>query len=92
MEAGYIIPIGDSGDILQVAKATMTGLIDRDAPPSWSVTMMKLDRWMQYHSYGSMPPPLQAMEIIRSQAPLSSSMIYGKEKRIDLSPDALSAK
>jgi len=92
---GYIIPLGDSGVLLDVAQDALIGLLatekDKAATPApWSVTVKKLDRWVQYPSYAIIPPPDQAIEIVQNEAPLSSTILDGKGgSRINISPDAM---
>ncbi|SES18562.1 hypothetical protein [Sphingobium sp. YR768] len=93
--AGYVIPLGDSGILLDVSQDSLAGLLtpekDKDASPApWSVTVKRLDRWLQYPSYATLPPPSQAIDIFQKEKPLSSTSIYGKGgTRISISPDAV---
>jgi hypothetical protein len=93
---GYVIPLGDSGILLDVSQDSLASLLtpekDKDsaAPAPWSVTVKRLDRWLQYPSYATLPPPSQAIDIFQKEKPLSSTSIYGKGgTRINISPDAM---
>lgn len=94
-DGGYAIPLGDYGVLMTIGRDSLGGLLapdkDKDsAPPPWSVTVKQLDRWLQYPSYATMPPPTQAFEIFQTEKPVSSTSIYGKGKRhISISPDAM---
>ena len=93
-EGGYLIPLGDSGELLEIGKDWLAGILlgeaaQDDGATPWSVTVMKLDKWVQYPSYDAMPPPTQAVEIVQSENPLSTTSVYGKGNMISLSPDAM---
>lgn len=93
-EGGYLIPLGDSGELLDIGKDSLAGILlgeaaQDDGATPWSVTVMKLDKWVQYPSYDAMPPPTQAVEIVQSENPLSTTSVYGKGNMISLSPDAM---
>jgi hypothetical protein len=90
-EGSYAIPLGDSGTMLAITRNTLTALLggkDEGSAP-WTVTVRKLDQWLQYPSYASAPPPAQAIEIVQSEKPLSATSVYGKQSQISLSPDAV---
>jgi hypothetical protein len=90
-EGSYAIPLGDSGTMLVIARDTLTALLggkDESSAP-WTITVRKLDQWLQYPSYASAPPPAQAIEIVQSEKPLSTTSVYGKQSQISLSPDAV---
>lgn len=94
-DGGYIIPLGDSGIVLDVGQNSLASLLNiekgQDAPSApWTVTVKTLDRWEQYPSYATMPPPTQAIDIIQQEKPLSSTSVYGKGgTRISISPEAM---
>ncbi|MDO7836256.1 hypothetical protein Q4610_14495 [Sphingobium sp. HBC34] len=94
-DAGYVIPLGDSGVLLDVGRDSLSGLLtpdkDKDASPTpWLVMVKRLDRWLQYPSYVTLPPPAQAIDIFQKEKPLSATSIYGKGgTRISISPDAM---
>ena len=92
-EDGYLIPLGDSGELLVVERDTLSGLLlGSNGPAPWSLTVKKHDKWLQYASYDAMPPPAQAILAVQSEHPVSVTTVYGKDNSITFSPDAIRDK
>jgi len=92
-EDGYVIPLGDSGELLVVERDSLSGLLlGSKGHMPWSLTVKKHDKWLQYASYDAMPPPTQAILAVQSEHPVSVTTVYGKENSVTLSPDAIKDK
>ncbi|MFY9349963.1 MAG: hypothetical protein WBL20_05820 [Sphingobium sp.] len=92
-DGGYIIPLGDSGVLIDITRDPVVGLLAKEAgagkPTPFGVTVMKHDRWEQYPNYATMPAPMQAVQIVQSETPLSTTSMLGKGSQITIASDAL---
>lgn len=89
---GYVMAIGDSGTLLSVrndpdsavVSAELAGGTSEEAPAFFRVTVMTPQQWEQFPAFAQLPPPVQAMEVVRQSRPLSVTKILGKGTQVIL--------
>jgi hypothetical protein len=79
---GYLMAIADSGRVLSVG---LSPKIDPKVKPSYSVTLLDLGASATYPSFDRLPEPRQALQLITSQRPLSSTKVGSTTINIDAS-------
>lgn len=57
---------------------------EKDAPPSWSVTLFQLGKTMFYRRRDRLPPPNQLYTIITGEPNQSSVTTWGKNSNITI--------
>ncbi|HEX8401716.1 MAG TPA: hypothetical protein VF628_08450 [Allosphingosinicella sp.] len=69
---GYVMAIADSGRLLSIGSSPS---IDPKAKPNYSVALLDLGQTATYPSFDRLPAPKQALQLISSQRPLSSTKV-----------------
>ncbi len=69
---GYLMAIADSGRVLSIGPSMQ---IDPKMKPNYSVTLLDLGQSAVYPAFDHLPAPDQALNLIRTQRPVSSSRV-----------------
>ncbi|MBY8822349.1 hypothetical protein [Sphingomonas colocasiae] len=85
----YLIALSDAGRGISVRPDGFAGLIEPDAKPSWRIEMLDLSRITAFASQDRLPPPSQAIEIVRSGDYVTRTSTWGKKSNIEVNADAL---
>jgi hypothetical protein len=80
----YLVAYQDAGRGLMVEPDTLSGLLDKKAKPSWSVTEYEVGAAGSYIPRDRLPPPDQALQIIRKESYASKATTWGKKRDIQI--------
>lgn len=80
----YLIAYQDAGRGLMVEPATLSALLDTKAKESWSVTEYEVGAAGSYIPRDCLPPPDQALKIVRTEHFASKATTWGEKRDIQI--------
>lgn len=85
----YLIAFQDAGRGLWVGPDELAALLDKDAAPSWSVSVIGIGDTTQYVSRDRLPSPSQALDISNKESFTSKATTWGKKRNVTVGPGML---
>ncbi|MFA6123182.1 MAG: hypothetical protein WCS75_13565 [Sphingomonas sp.] len=80
----YLIAYQDAGRGLMVEPDTLSALLDKKAKPSWSLTEYEVGAAGSYIPRDRLPPPDQALTIVRAEHYASKATTWGEKRDIQI--------
>ena len=88
---GYLLALGDSGRAISIGRNSLAAILAEEGKvtaPTWTPSLILLDRTIVYRDFASLAPPIQLLAVADKGKVLATARTFGDKTAITISSDA----